>query len=174
MDGRAEGRPRLTAAVIVKDEAEHLAGCLASLRGAVDEIVVVDTGSTDGSVAVAQGFGAVVLHHEWAGNFSDARNRGLDRATGEWILYIDADERLQVPAGALRSAVDRDDAAACWVLFQPRVRSSPSAVCARARMRFAPTRISHSGFAFRFTYQPGCVGAPPLEPMTRYFPSISW
>src|SRR5271165_4682707 len=41
-------------------------------------------------------------------------------------------------------------------------------------MRLAPTRISHSGFAFRFTYQPGCVGAPPFEPMTTYLPSISW
>ena len=58
---------------------------------------MVDTGSTDGSVAVAEGFGAVVLHHEWTGNFSDARNHGLDRASGEWILYIDADERLEGP-----------------------------------------------------------------------------
>ncbi|HWW55198.1 MAG TPA: glycosyltransferase, partial [Acidimicrobiales bacterium] len=82
------GRLRLTAAIIVKDEAEHLAGCLASISGVVDEVVVVDTGSTDDSVAVASGFGAVVLHHPWTGNFSEARNLGLDRATGDWILYI--------------------------------------------------------------------------------------
>jgi tetratricopeptide (TPR) repeat protein len=98
VEGRAERGPRLTAAIIVKDEAEHLAGCLASIRGVVDEIVVVDTGSADHSAAVAAGFGAIVLHHDWTGSFSDARNIGLDRATGEWILYIDADERLEAPA----------------------------------------------------------------------------
>lgn len=98
--GRAGARPRLTASIIVKNEADHLAGCLASLRGVVDEVVVVDTGSSDGSAAVAAGFGAVVLHHEWTGSFSEARNLGLDRATGEWILYIDVDERLNPVAKA--------------------------------------------------------------------------
>src|SRR5437764_6936259 len=121
MDGRAEGRPRLTAAIIVKDEAEHLAGCLASLRGAVDEIVVVDTGSSDGSPAVAEGFGAVVLHHEWTGNFSEARNLGLDRATGEWILYIDADERLEpmskADADALFDSADQSGVDAFRIHF---------------------------------------------------------
>jgi len=98
------GRLRLTAAIIVKDEAEHLAGCLASISGVVDEVVVVDTGSTDDSVAVASGFGAVVLHHPWTGNFSEARNLGLDRATGDWILYIDADERLEAPTDKAKVA----------------------------------------------------------------------
>ena len=112
MDGRAGPRPRLTAAIIVRDEAEHLAGCLASLRDVVDEIVVVDTGSTDRSADVAAGFGAQVLHYDWSGNFSDARNLGLDRASGDWILYIDADERLEAPGtkeelGALFDEADR-------------------------------------------------------------------
>lgn len=112
MDGRADRRPRLTAAIIVRDEAEHLAGCLASLRDVADEIVVVDTGSTDRSADVAAGFGAEVLHHEWTGNFSDARNLGLDRASGEWILYIDADERLEGPKskGELDALFDEADA----------------------------------------------------------------
>jgi hypothetical protein len=103
-EGRGERRPRLTAAIIVKNEAEHLAGSLASIRSVVDEIVVVDTGSSDDSRAVAAGFGAVVLRHAWTGSFAEARNVGLDAATGEWILYIDADERLE-PAPA-RSDVE--------------------------------------------------------------------
>lgn len=85
---------RLSAALIVKDEAHHLRRCLASLRGIVDEIVVVDTGSTDESVAVAQSHGATVLHRPWDGDFAAPRNLGLDHVTGDWVLYIDADEHL--------------------------------------------------------------------------------
>jgi glycosyltransferase involved in cell wall biosynthesis len=66
----------------------------------VDEIVMVDTGSTDDSVAIAQSFGARVLHREWDGDFSAARNYGLDRMESRWILYIDADEYLTPVARA--------------------------------------------------------------------------
>jgi glycosyltransferase involved in cell wall biosynthesis len=78
-----------------------LPDCLESLAPAVDEIVVVDTGSTDRSVAIAEGAGARVFRHSWDGSFSRARNTGLDRARGRWILYIDADERLR-PVDRLR------------------------------------------------------------------------
>ena len=66
-----------------------------SIRPVCDEIVVVDTGSTDDTVAVAESFGAVVAHRPWDDDFAAARNRALDLATGEWILYIDADEQLE-------------------------------------------------------------------------------
>ena len=85
----------LSAAIIVRDEAEHLDGCLSSLRGLVDEIVVVDTGSSDASVEVAARHGAIVAHEPWRGDFATPRNRSLDLATGEWILYVDADERVR-------------------------------------------------------------------------------
>src|SRR5437016_3598694 len=81
--------------MIARDEERHLADCLASLEGVVDEVVLVDTGSTDATVAMAKSFGARVLHHPWAGDFSAPRNVALDAATGRWILYIDADERLE-------------------------------------------------------------------------------
>lgn len=80
--------------MIVRDEADHLRRCLNSIRGVVDEIVVVDTGSTDDTVEVAESFGAEVLHHRWSDNFAAARNVGLDRVSGDWVLYIDADEQL--------------------------------------------------------------------------------
>src|SRR5580658_9036899 len=85
----------LSAAIIVRDEAEHLDGCLRSLRGLVDEIVVVDTGSSDASVEVARSHGAIVAHEPWQGGFAAPRNRSLELCSGEGILYIDADERVR-------------------------------------------------------------------------------
>ena len=86
--------PLLSAVLIARDEAEFLGGCLESLSGIVDEVVVVDTGSVDETPDIARRFGAVVVHHPWREDFAEARNVSLDRATGRWILYIDADERL--------------------------------------------------------------------------------
>lgn len=85
----------LSLCMIVKNEADCLADCLASVVGVVDEIVVVDTGSTDDSGAIAQGFGARVIPFEWVDDFSAARNESLRHATGDWILVLDADERLE-------------------------------------------------------------------------------
>jgi tetratricopeptide (TPR) repeat protein len=69
---------------------------------------VVDTGSSDRTVEIAESFGARVLHHEWTGSFSDARNVSLEAATGDWILYLDADEVLvEEDAGRLRALTGR-------------------------------------------------------------------
>ena len=83
--------------MIVRDEAAHLPDCLASIRDVVDEIVVVDTGSGDATREIARTAGATVVDHVWNDSFADARNVGLDLASGDWILYIDADERLRAP-----------------------------------------------------------------------------
>jgi glycosyltransferase involved in cell wall biosynthesis len=80
--------------MIVKDEEAMLPRCLAAVADVVDELIVVDTGSTDRTVAIAESFGARVLHHEWDGDFSAARNVSLDAATSDWLLYLDADEVL--------------------------------------------------------------------------------
>jgi len=80
--------------MIVKDEAQNLKRCLNSVAGCVDEIIIVDTGSTDGTREVAREFGALVRAFPWNENFSEARNASLELATGEWILYLDADEVL--------------------------------------------------------------------------------
>jgi tetratricopeptide (TPR) repeat protein len=85
---------RMSLCMIVKDEEAMLPRCLEAVRPAVDEIIVVDTGSTDRTVEIAESFGAQVLHHEWTGSFADARNVSLEAATGDWILYLDADEVL--------------------------------------------------------------------------------
>lgn len=89
----------VTACLIVRNEERFLDGCLASIAGQVDEIVVVDTGSTDRTIDIAKGHGARLIEQAWAGDFAAARNTGLDVATSEWVLYIDADERLSLPEG---------------------------------------------------------------------------
>ena len=85
----------LSLCMIVRDEEEMLPGCLAPLRDVVDEIVVVDTGSTDATVEIAESFGARVVHFPWNGSFADARNVSIDAATGDWIMYLDADEHME-------------------------------------------------------------------------------
>ncbi|MBS1720994.1 MAG: tetratricopeptide repeat protein [Armatimonadetes bacterium] len=99
---------KISACLIVKDEEECLGRCLESLKGAVDEIVVVDTGSKDRTVEIAQSYGAVMGTFEWCNDFSAARNASLELATGNWILWIDADEVLDPgSARAFQRAVTR-------------------------------------------------------------------
>jgi tetratricopeptide (TPR) repeat protein len=84
----------LSLCMIVKDEEEMLPRCLAAVAPAVDEIVIVDTGSTDRTVEIAREFDANVIERQWTGSFSDARNASFEAATGDWIVYLDADEVL--------------------------------------------------------------------------------
>ncbi len=87
-------RPTLALAMIVRDEAHNLAQWLPQARSYVDEMVVVDTGSSDGTVSLLEEVGARVIHVTWEDNFSHARNRGLDEVRSDWVLVLDADERL--------------------------------------------------------------------------------
>ncbi len=98
---------RVSLCMIVRDEQEHLPRCLESVRDAVDEIVIVNTGSSDRSVEIAERFGARVLHEEWKGDFAAPRNTGLDAATGDWILVLDADEEL-IDGARLRDLLHED------------------------------------------------------------------
>lgn len=85
---------RISLCMIVKDEEAMLGRTLAAVADHVDEIIVVDTGSTDRTVEIAAEHGATILHHTWTGDFAAARNVSLEAATGDWILYLDADEVL--------------------------------------------------------------------------------
>jgi len=78
--------------MIAKDEERHLARCLASVKPLVDEMIVVDTGSTDRTRKLATIFGARVVSFEWRGDYAAARNAGLEQASGDWIFTLDADE----------------------------------------------------------------------------------
>ncbi len=101
--------PTLSVIMIVKDEAARLGECLDSVRSIADEIVVVDTGSTDDTMAIADGRGAQVYSIPWKDDFAEARNRSIDAATGDWLLHMDADEVLdEEGAKRIRSLVDGD------------------------------------------------------------------
>lgn len=96
--------------MIVRDEALNLPACLASVGDLASELIVLDTGSTDQSRAIAQAHGAQVHDFEWVEDFAVARNAALRYATGDWILVLDGDETL-TPAGAtLLRALDQGEA----------------------------------------------------------------
>lgn len=82
----------LSLCMIVKNEEKNIAKCLKSVRDIVDEMIVVDTGSTDKTIDIARIFGAKTFEFPWTGDFSAARNHSLAQATGDWILILDADE----------------------------------------------------------------------------------
>lgn len=119
--------------LIVKDEADLLPHCLASVAGA-DEIVIIDTGSTDESIAIAEAHGARVFQREWTNDFAAARNEGLIHASTNWILVLDADECLQTPLTELRSLLQNTQAQAFtvnidnWVGIRPEDKVKHSAV----------------------------------------------
>lgn len=84
----------LSLCMIVKDEEKYIENCLNSIKGVVDEMIIVDTGSSDRTVEICKSFGAVVYEFPWNRSFSAARNYGLERATGDWIIWLDADEEV--------------------------------------------------------------------------------
>jgi len=85
---------KVSLCMIVKNEEKYLPQCLNSVKSLVDEIIVVDTGSTDKTVEIAEGFGAKVYHFQWTNSFSQARNESLKYATKDWILIMDADDEF--------------------------------------------------------------------------------
>jgi glycosyltransferase involved in cell wall biosynthesis len=86
--------PLITLSMIVKNEEKMIRGCLESAERLVDEIVIVDTGSTDRTVEIAKEFGAKVYFFDWINDFAAARNESLKYSKGKWVLYLDADERI--------------------------------------------------------------------------------
>ncbi|MBF2054516.1 MAG: glycosyltransferase family 2 protein [Candidatus Sericytochromatia bacterium] len=85
---------KLSACLIVKNEAHNLPRCLQSLKGLADEIHVLDTGSTDKSIAIAESFSCHVSQTVWTNHFAQVRNQVIKNAQGNWVLSIDADEWL--------------------------------------------------------------------------------
>src|SRR5712692_10620838 len=86
---------KISLCMIVRDEERFLRECLESARAVVDEMVIVDTGSQDATVAIAREFGARVLQHVWDDDFAAARNCAVTAASEDWMLALDADERLE-------------------------------------------------------------------------------
>lgn len=109
---------RISLCMIVRDEEEFLDGCLRSAAGIVDEIVILDTGSTDRTVDIARSHGARVWDHPWQDSYSEARNAAIELATGDWILILDADERLDASAGPIICRAVRESCSTAYEFLQ--------------------------------------------------------
>lgn len=83
---------KISACVIAKNEEQNIGICLESLQSIVDEIIVIDTGSVDQTIAVAKAFHAKVYHYEWQEDFAATKNFALEKVSGDWIIFLDADE----------------------------------------------------------------------------------
>lgn len=111
--------PQLALSMIVKNAGGELVDCLASVRGIVDEIVVVDTGSRDASLEIARKAGARTFTTPWENHFAKARNLSLAHVTADWVLILDADERLDpVARKVLRRHLGRKDLAGYYVTIR--------------------------------------------------------
>lgn len=100
----------ISLAMIVKNEEFNLSKCLHNIKELVDEILVVDTGSTDRTIEIARQFGASVYSYDWNDDFSDARNFSLKKCKGKWIFVLDADELLdESDKGKIRKLVEEKD-----------------------------------------------------------------
>lgn len=160
------GGPSLAAVLIARNEARCIARCLDSLRPWVDRILLLDTGSSDGTAEIAARHGADVRHLPWPGDFSAARNHALACADADWNLIVDADEWLLSGGETLRdwcagpprpgqicihSNDDSTTANRSWitrllprgVLYQGRVHEQPVAALPGARL---PVHLGHDGY----------------------------
>jgi len=107
---------RLSVCLIVKNEEKFLGQCLKSVRDVASQIVVVDTGSTDRTVEIANEHGAEVHSFVWCDDFSAARNAALAKATGDWVLMLDADEELSADAHEKLAAAMKNPEVMAWRL----------------------------------------------------------
>lgn len=147
-------RATLSLCMIVRDAERSLAAALDSARPYVDEIVVVDTGSVDGSRKIAQQHGGQVVDFAWCDDFSAARNHSLAHATGDWIFWMDADDVLPDESGhKLREAIagcqDRD--AAFWVTVEEAAtdwQGRATRIMGHAHVKLFP-RDPHIKFCYR-------------------------
>lgn len=125
----------LSGVVISKNEADRIGRCLQSLSGLCAELIVVDSGSTDDTVAIARALGAQVSHRDWLG-FAAQKNHAISLASQPWVLLLDADEWLEPPAQAgiaelfASGRVEQNDV---WKILR--------------RVHFLGTRLHFSGFS---------------------------
>lgn len=133
----------LTVCMIVRDERENLEQILPAVVGHADDVVIVDTGSTDGTPDVVRKFGARLFERPWDDDFAAARNRGLDEVRTSHVMWLDADDRID--GEGLRRVRDRvlETPAAGLLLLLVNSSKDPSAVSSCWQLRVFPSRPEH-------------------------------
>ena len=139
---------RLAVIILTKNEADNIAGVVQNVRQISEEVIVIDSGSTDGTVEKAMQNGAQVYYRAWDEDFAAQRNYGLEMTTADWVLYVDADERL----------------------YEEAVTEIKAIVRAGKNQQY---RIKRKVTAFGHTFNYGVLGS---EYVTRLFPrgSVKW
>lgn len=116
----------LSVCMVTRNEEEYLPRAIASVRGVAGEVVVADTGSTDRTAAVAAEHGAKVFQHAWHDDFAAARNDALDRAIGDWVLWLNSDEEMvPIAPAALGALLAQDDAIGYVIRVQELMNPGP-------------------------------------------------
>lgn len=140
---------KLSLCMIVKDEEPWIGRCLTSVKDVVDEMIVVDTGSTDRTPDIARSLGAGVYCFPWTGDFSEARNFGLEKASGDWILWLDADEEVDAgDANGLRQVLEHENSNLAFIELINFYGESPPNL---SRVyRIAHHRLFRNGLGLKF------------------------
>ncbi len=143
--------PLISLCLIVKDEAHQIEKCLQSVLSVIDEIIVVDTGSTDGTQEICRQYGAKVIEVPWENSFAKARNIGLQHAVGEWILWMDADEELSGDdQDVLRQAVISSKSNALFLKVIHYLGTKKEEASPQHSFRLAQIRLFRNKKGFRF------------------------
>jgi glycosyltransferase involved in cell wall biosynthesis len=138
----------ISVCLMVKDEEELLPQCLESIKDVADEIIVVDTGSTDKTVEIAESYGARIYHHPWENDFSKHRNQAISYATSDWIFIIDADEELSPESRVqLRQTISNVPPDVSYLYFRVEDKNSSGGVMS---VMHSPRLFrNHMGFKYK-------------------------
>lgn len=142
-------RPTISLAMIVKNEAENLPRLFASIQDCFDEIHITDTGSTDGTVEIAERLGAKVHHFKWVNDFAAARNASFDPITTDYVMWLDGDDVLENPEGFKRFRDDAMGLADYWIATY---HYSSEAVTGKPLCSFARERVFRTDRKFKWKY----------------------
>ena len=126
--------PNLSLCMIVQNEAANLPQCLDSVKSLVDEMVILDTGSQDDTVAIAKSYGAKMIEGKWTEDFSVARNEALQSVTGDWVLMLDGDEQFNPKMAELINQAIADEKNLVINLMRQEIGAAQSPYSAVSRL----------------------------------------
>lgn len=146
---RKKGDMKISACTIAKNEAKNIARCINSYKGFVDEIIVVDTGSTDDTVRIAEECGATVLYFDWCDDFSAAKNFAIEASTGDWIIFLDADQYFCENCGKqVRRAIENAERKGTNAIFAREVNIDLST--GKLKSEVGIVRIFHADLRYHY------------------------